>query len=516
MSETDAGRTTVLAELDLLRGGRQPILVGRFVLAESVMHGWSGVVRLTNGETDGVDGAYRSVLHARLAPGAAVALGLWCLAPGSSGPAALELRTWPSVVTKVGTTIGADGRPVTHVHFTDAVTFLAGRRIWGVFDDCELAEAIGGAMSLALGGDGRPSARVTGDDVPTLEIRQMLRESAIRLPYAVATGESLGAWLGQLLGRLGVRMEMLGAGDGTVVAVLKDGAPGGEPLEMLLGAGSASAINAVVDGTAASPPGVARDTVLDNPSTGPSLRVLEEGPVSNLVTAAATTLEEAAVRARFAEEADNAGMMLTTVVTGQPGITPGRRVGFSRPISGARLWQAGAILHAYEYGDYFNTVLLAKDGSAWRRKPPRNVSGARMVSGQVDDGASERGAVVARDRLGRIPVSMVSETPGEEATAADTGEAGVRPSILALPVVDPIAGGMHGFVPQHRQGDRCRMLVNNPLDVEVVGFQYDDQRSIRRSVGDGSMGIIVDHEADAWAGVLFRPSEDTGDNGTDE
>ena len=521
---TDAGRVVFAAAVHPVKQGRGPTMqVDRFVLVESQLEGWTGYVKIAPGgrgglrERAGLAETFSGLVERYLFPGQAIVLALAVVVNSGGQPEPIVLRQWPAVVTRLTTSRDQAGRVFAHVHFSDTVTYLGGRPVWGVFRDCTLAEAVGGAISLAVNGDGTPTLAPACLNLPEVVLTESVREAMQRLPYVVAAGETLGVWLARVLGRVGVRMEMVGDG-GTVAATLKDGPPGGNPLEFTFGDGPASATNAVLRGAVMQREGESRDAVLDNPSTGEPLKVRDAGAVSTLVTTASTDLEEAAYRARLVEEFGDVAMAQARVVTSQSGILPGRRLLFDRPVGGARVWQAGLTEHGYADGSYFNTTFLVKDGAAWRPRGRPNSRGATLVSGVVNDGASPPGTVVARDRLGRIPVSLHFEVAAAE--GADEAGAAARAGTSLLPVVDPIAGGTHGFVPEHRQGDRCRLAVNSPLDVEVVGFQYDDQRRIRSAVADGSMGIIVDHEPEAWAGVLFRPDEhddkDSRDWGADD
>ena len=86
------------------------------------------------------------------------------------------------------------------------------------------------------------------------------------------------------------------------------------------------------------------------------------------------------------------------------------------------------------------------------------------------------------------------------------------PPRIALPVVEPMAGAMHGFVGGHRQGDICRVAVHDPFTAEIVGYQYRDNRAINRDVVGAAAAIVVEHNFDdAWTGIVVRRIEDMDD-----
>ena len=83
------------------------------------------------------------------------------------------------------------------------------------------------------------------------------------------------------------------------------------------------------------------------------------------------------------------------------------------------------------------------------------------------------------------------------------------PPRLPLTVIQPMAGGLHGFVPAHRHGDACRVAVHHPLWAEVAGFQYREDRRIIEDLRGATAGLVVEHDAGkAWTGIVFRPAAD--------
>lgn len=83
------------------------------------------------------------------------------------------------------------------------------------------------------------------------------------------------------------------------------------------------------------------------------------------------------------------------------------------------------------------------------------------------------------------------------------------PPRLPLPVVQPMAGGTHGFVTAHRQGDACRVAVHDVMNAEIIGFQYRSDRDLKATIGGGATaGIVVEHNHQhSWSGIVFRKIE---------
>ena len=516
-----------VSELDSL-ATRSIVPVERWALFERADGGWMGTafvdpgpdVSMTPGHAFGLS------LGHDLVPGTAVALGMWLV--GDTGQAerdtdVVPLRTWPSMVAQLDTVpVQEDGTDyVCAVQLVDPLTFLRSQPLWAVFESCSPGEILGGALSMCAGGTGRTSLTPSLPGLPGVSIHETLRDAVSVVPYAIATGETLGVWLDNLLGHLGLRIVVRGLSDGTVMLTLTDRIPAEQPVRMTLGPGQARPDNAVVDRHRQRPDVPVQGAVLDDPGGRVAHRLGADGAVGSVISASGITPDEAALRATFAH--DRARMRLNDLrlVTAQPSLCPGRLLEFTdRPVSGATVWYACSVQHGASDGVYRNTVDLAKSGVPWRPSVPLP-SGPSVVSARVDDGQSPAGAHVLRDRLGRIPVTF----PFDPGTGPDNGvildtdpdalaSAGERAAAvtLRLPVVDPMAGGLHGFVPAHRQGDVCRVMVHHPLSAEIFGFIYGDSRRLGETLDDVSMGFIVEHGADGagdrhWSGMLFRPAE---------
>lgn len=528
---------TYAASLQPLSNSRQPTSVGRFRVREYRAGGWVGeaVVNPAPGAANRniVFEAFRDALADGMVPGDAVLLFVIASGDPEWGPGgAMLARAWPSVVRRLLVEPSADavGNSIYKVEICDPVTYLADRPIWGVYHQESLGHVIGGVLSLAAGGDGEPTLTPALPDLPTLRIEPHLRPPAGRgaasassadapsdypLRYVVAVGEPLGLWLGKTLSRLGVRMEIEALPEGELCLHLRDGLPAGQPLLMTFGAGGdASETNATLDSLDAFPGYASRAALQDNPSSE-LRRIGAAGAIGQVMTAAGLDMDEVAERAAFAADAYGLAERTLRVASKQTLIRPGWRIEFAnRNVDGTNAWQIADVLHYFGSGGYHNLSYLQKDGEAWRPLIPAD-EGPVVVSATVDDGESRRGEPVQRDRLGRIPMrfgflpSAAADPSGGDAAVAPA----TTPTVpcVPLPVIELMGGGQHGFVPAHRQGDLCRVLVHNPFFAEIYGFAYRDDRRVGADLADVSTGLVVRHDADGFAGLLFRPDEDLAD-----
>ena len=530
-----APETTYSATLQPLANTRRPTAVRRFSVREYRAGGW--VAEATVNPAPGpsnrniVFEAFRDALGDGMAPGEAVTLRL--IASGdrqSESASAVLARAWPSVVRKllIEPTADAVGNSIYKVEICDPVTYLSARPIWGAYREVPLGPMIGGVLSLAVGGDGEPTLTPTLPGLPRLQIETHLRPpsgggaalaSSAQTPadydlrYAIAVGEPLGLWLSKTLSRLGVRMETEVQQDGGLCLHLRDDVPAGDPLAMTFEAGGeASATNATLYDMDAFPTYPSRAALQDNP-TSDIRRVGEPGAVGQVITAAGLGADEAAERAGFAAETHRLAQRTFRVVTKQSLIRPGWRIEFANSnVDGTNAWQMANVNHYFGSGGYHNLTYLQKDGEAWRPLIPAD-NGPMVVSATVDDGESGPGEPVERDRLGRIPMRF-GFLPRVDETMPDQGDAAPAPATeptvprVPLPIIELMGGGQHGFIPAHRQGDLCRVLVHHPFFAEIYGFVYRDDRRVGADLANVSTGLVVRHDADSFSGLLFRPDED--------
>ena len=523
---------------------RAPVPADDVEVREGRAGGWWGrasfIPRLSTGRGLSRDRAkattFDIALDSGLLPGKSVAIRLVIETGGGRTTRALA-RTWPSVITRVDAHADTG---ICDVFFRDPLTWRARRPIWGAYRDCSPGEMLGGAMSLAAGGDGRPTLTPVLPGMPLVRISQYLRAALERVPCAIAAGQALVPWLDGVLGRLGVRIEMLGYPQGQVAVALRDTAPSGTPVEMTLDSGEASAMNAAVVASRAYPGHPARATVPDDPGLSAAGRIGGPGAVEAVSCVAQIDLAESEPRAGFARQRTDLRRSRMLVETKRTGLMPGRLVKFTnRSAGGETLWQTGDATHLFSTGRlaagrpcadtrgaYANRVVLESGRAPWRPPiPPED--GPVIVSGIVDDGACAEGAAVARDRLGRIPIRFCflpaggdpsqrgSGASGAGAGGGDDGSPGEAwPPRIPLPVVEPMAGGVHGFLAAHRGGDVCRILIRNPMYAEVLGFGRHDHQRISRDMTGISTGVIVrDGHDGRWSGIVFLPGQDREDAG---
>ena len=544
-----------LAEIDTLDGGAiVPLL--EWQVYES-RQGWMGFGIVDPGSGGPIPSAeaLKRVLDYGIHPEAPAAVGLWVqgAAPpesesgGGEGSASardlVSVRTWPAMVTEVGTPAGGlvSGSGVV-VLFSDPIRYLLDARIWGAWKNITPGELLGAALSLATGGDGQPTLSPTLPGMPLLKIKETLSESVPDIPYVIATGEPLGDLLARLFSRLGIRIELLGAQDGHIDVNLRDTPPDGAPVSMTLLPGIATATNAVISGARQRRhPGV-RGVLFDGIALGEPLRLGEEtDAVGDLLYSVGLDLEEAEHLAGFEDERADLELSGVHVVTGQPGLHPGRLLSFSnRTVAGAHTWQVSRVWHGAADGRYRNGADLVKAGVSWRPWRP-DTHPPVTVTGTVDDGSSERGAFITRDDLGRIPVTLgffargtaedveASTEGGElpESTSfknldpggdesepspddegGATGEPAPEPVQLALHIIEPMAGGSHGFIVNHRQGDVCRVSVHHPMWAEVSGFSFAYDSVVGANLVDVSAAIVMGNLDEQWSGMLFQSGDE--------
>ena len=520
-----------------------PILT--LMLNEDRGGGWSGTIHI-NPRLAAPEDALQTLMVDGLVPGTAATVKL--VVAGSTGHTGTAVRIWPSVVTSVNCTTSSDVNSpdaLCIVTFRDPITYLRNRSIWAAFADCPVGDMLGGALSVAAGGDGKPTRTPILPGLPMVQIEADLRDEMAEIPYAIAVGEPFGYWLNRVFGRLGARFEVLGEPTGVLKVSVLDAVPTETVLNRDGGvdmtfdtALPASATNLTLTGIDVNSGILRRGGMLDNPSGGGARRFGPLGALESVSVASETGMQEAEHRGGFRQTNRRLAQVRTTITSCQPGLLPGRVVNLgtsvdlasvsdsdaaeSKPtgylsILGARRWQVIDVAHLYLQGRYWNQASFEKIGLAWRPGLP-DEQGAAIVSGVVDDGSAEAGALIERDRMGRIPIRFpfVVDAGGQGASEQGANETGAStdaldvpwPPCIPLSPTGPGAGNLHGFVSDHRQGDWCRVAVVNPLYAEIVGFCHRDDRYLSDRVRDVTMGIVVKEGDGQWRGLVFRPDED--------
>ena len=467
--------------------------------------------------------AFAYTLQNRLAPGKSVLIKLIVASDSDN----IEVRgtiakAWPAVLTYVTTTAGhkpgfaADY--LAQVVFVDPLRYFGHTAIWGVFADLSPGEMLGGLLRLANGQSGTSTLMPVLRDMPVIHISQHIHTSLQKIPYLLATGERLSTLLFFFLGRLGIRMEMSGDAQGRFGITLKDQRPTGELISLLLGSGQELSLKhgtliSMTNGPLAQP----RAIVLDNASAGDFKRTHPAGSVGAVINAAKTTFEQVQVRAIFQEQYADSHRSTMLIGSGQPALSPGKLTVLrqtSAATDSVSTWQVSDITHIFQDGRYLNTFTVGQDNIPWRPPIPNRDSRTVIVAGTVDinttagSTTATPGDSVERDTLGRILVSF----PFTQTLPKATGTMKPLKPLIALPISEQMAGGAHGFIPTHRQGDICKVLVHNPSFAEIIGFSYRSN-FINETMVDVSAGLVMEHQLDNWAGVLFRSKHTTKNNG---
>lgn len=360
--------------------------------------------------------------------------------PGATDfPPGTIVRMWPSVVTRVEPLPSSetDGGRLA-ITFTDPVSYLAQRPIWGAYRLCSAAEMIGGAISLANGGDGKPTLVPALPGLPAVRITNKLREDLDIIPYSVAAGESFGIWLDRIEQMLGIHSEMVPKLDGSIEMILTDKAPTGRPLQMQLTVNrnvNNDAISSAPNGqlyisAIESAPGIpARSVVLDDSLYGSFKKIGGAGSIGSVENSPGVSMNEAIRRAENLTLGVFSEMLQLKARSKQPAFRPGRLVQFSQSVGGMDSWQIILCRHQFRTGDYDNSAVLIDGANAWYPTEINNVP-PTYVTALVDGGKDYAYAEpVPRDRLGRIPIKLsflptLLEDEGIEVAVADENEDG--------------------------------------------------------------------------------------------
>ena len=423
--------------------------MSRLHLDEGYSEGWYGTAQLVAnakpGTTIGIGDAFGAVLGNRVIPGRHVIVRLSLITDGTgTNLDGTIVRTWPCVVGGLIPFQAPDDMTKAGclLHLSDPVTYLGARPIWGAYRAESIGRIVGGALSLAAGGDGKPTLEPILPGLPPVQIVESCREDLDMLPYAVAAGQTLGEWLRDLLGLLGVRVEMLCTTENKVAVMLTDRPPIGQTVNMSL-VGSTTTTNDLVpsqstpdttpnpspiyiSGVAGYPSAPLRGGVLDDASLGAFRRFGMLGAVGSVHTGTEIGIEEAFRRSIFGWRARICEEIMATALSRQPGLRPGRRIKLDTAWLNIASWQIAKVAHTVSGGVYDNTAVLFPSNSTETWHPIRPLPKApRYVSAIVDGGEDHLYLEpIERDRLGRIPItfSFIPTPVGEEAILLATAD----------------------------------------------------------------------------------------------
>ena len=513
--------TRYRASLDLGHGtGNAPVPVAGLVLREEFSAGWEGraVLALSADTPLGIGEILGAVLARGVVPGCTVIVRLALAdAEAPEGDAGRVVRTWPCVIARVDPEPPPPdaSRAECVVELEDPIRHLFPVPVRAVFAGQSIGEMTGGALALAGGMDATPTLAPLLPATGSVSVVEDTRESLSSIPYAIACGENLGEWLERVHAPLGVRTELRGLADGGVEWTLSDRPPGGEPVETRLVSGDdedgpnpdpgppAVRVRAI-RGRAGRP---RLGAVLDDIEEPALWRFDSELPIGILIEGAGVGPDEGWRRATFEAERAWVDLLGIELESRHPDLRPGSLIGIRDfELAGIGRWQVVRVRHEVRGGTYANRLLVLRGDVAWRPRPPPPPAPRTVTAFVSGDPEMLPNEPVPRDRLGRIPIRIPCQV-----ALADSGDESAPPRI-DLPIVQPMAGALHGLAPGHRNGDACRVTVHHPFHAEIDGFVYREAQPVYGGSGlaPGWAGIIVEHDgAEAWSGWTFeRGGED--------
>ncbi len=524
---------TYQATITPMDGQMNPIPLHGLTLDESYSKGWQAVGIVSKIQTNPValDFMAKTAMSAGIVPGKPAIVRLF----SSARPGAQTMeRAWPCVISRLYPMESQHAALLQYqCNLMDPVTYLGDRRIWGTYSssagESTLGNVFGGALSLAAGGSGMPSLNPALPGLPSVRIVEKQRAGIGKIPYAIAYGQTLREWLSDILGRLGVRYELCLDDDDGVAVHLLDQIPRAESPALdigIIGYGDVPSSSEVSETdflitsieTALVKPRMG--TLLAHADHGPPVRVGDklQGGVETVLEGPVPSLEDAEIRANLAFERADINSMFVVLKSRQPKISPGTMLNL-RNVSfrSIQAWQCFSVRHAFVNNTYDNRVMILDGEKIWRPTRPLRKT-ATILSGVVYSGENNVGERVAkgtplyyssrgktgsgpRNALGRAGVSLIFH-PNEAQHDDAADPVGTR---LDLQVLMPMAGGVHGHIPQYREGDSCQILVHHPTWAEVIGFGHRESHPIDEWLSESSTGIVFDSQANGdWTGIIIR------------
>ena len=413
---SDEATTTIATRPDLIVGTRR-FKLASLVASEGYNIGWCAHAIFAFGVPGG--GASRIDILATLADrglsaGRRGKVNLRVEAEGNEFLHNQTIRTWPCMVSQmVPLDSEDDTRAICRIQLVDPLGYLASREIWGAYRDVSAAELVGGAIALAAGADEGPTTEVTTAWLPKIRVRARHRDALDVIPYAIASGETLGEWLARVLGTLGLRAELFAEDGGdTQVVYLTDALAHRGSYEMHIerdgvelsddeqGRDGGISIRSRV----AFPGNPLRGALHDDPTQGTPRVLAGFGSIGHVVRAQGADTDEVTERAWHEVRRGYCEALMVRASSGHPGIEPGCTITLNETINRIGHWQVASARHLVSEGAYDNDATLLRADTAWHPPEPEP-RGTVIVSAMVDH--SEESLYhepVPRDRLGRINV----------------------------------------------------------------------------------------------------------------
>ena len=412
----DEETTAIAMRPDLIVGTRR-FKLASLVASEGYNIGWCAHAIFAFGVPGG--GASRIDILATLADrglsaGRRAKVNLRVEAEGNEFLHNQTIRTWPCMVSQmVPFDSEDDTRAMCRIQLVDPLGYLASREIWGAYRDVGAAELVGGAIALAAGAGEGPTTEVATAWLPKIRVRGRHRDALDVIPYAVASGETLGEWLARVLGMLGLRAELFAEDGGdTQVVYLTDALAHRASYEMHIERvgvelsddeqGRDGGIS--IRSRAAFPGSPLRGALVDDPTQGTPRVLAGYGPIGHVVRAQGVDTDEVTERAWHEVRRGFCEALMVRASSGHPGIEPGCTITLAETVNRIDHWQVASARHLVSGGAYDNDATLLRADTAWH-PPEAEPRGTVIVSAMVDH--SEESLYhepVPRDRLGRINV----------------------------------------------------------------------------------------------------------------
>lgn len=413
---------TVTYQAMLERNGTtdEGIQVPSFSLQEEMGSGWIGVAVLRSSYRSLMSSGEMLALMSDLGiyAGAVSTLRLAGLFSGEDGieDGSVALRSWPSVITHVEPYNTREAGAFCRIRLVDPVTYLADQQLWGAYRGVSLGNIVGGALSIAAGGDGRPTLDPVLPGLPRMRVVEEFREARSvlqQLSYAVAAGRTLGQWLGEVFSGAAVSSRLRVAESDRIEMVLQDGIASEKKVRMQVIDGTKKMLapsslyhakTAMVTGYRVLTALPDRSASVDNPEFGPTFRTSELPSTGTVITATDAGFLESVWRHTLSKRAELVENFQVGLKSRQASLLPGRCLDLYPTLLERSTWQVARVAHRINREVYDNDATLLAADFPWVPQAS-STPDPIYVSGVVDGGPKyQYGDLVPKDRLGRVRI----------------------------------------------------------------------------------------------------------------